>query len=435
MKEKIKSAALGLLVLTSLALTYILWYGSPSHEFSQPIASEMIHFSSSRSLTDLITPDRVVFYPGDDVYHVFRPGQELFQVGVTLFKSSLQETVHVEPADAEANINPERAGIRLDFPYPYPLEGQGGQEDSFFEITQFFLPLEGNEAWFITSKGDYFLLRLGRVRHELLRRFSNAEELPPYRLADAEDLPPEIAVDFVRDIYLPLEKLSLPVQQWEQERFDLDRLLKVFFIDMSLVRRIEEKDGAVIYTDGQEGVRIYPDGAVEYTTAGSKEGILSGDQALSLAGEIIALYGGWAPSVYLWAPSGSEPVKDRQQLFFVPYAGGSPLVSSEGGISLTVSKRGAQSYFRNLMVPADEPLGVMTIVSAPAAFDLALEYAHEEWGGEEKLPVHGFYLGYYLRDPLSELKQVVAAWILEVEGFGLAVINAANGLPVTVLRY
>ncbi len=455
MKEKLKSLVLGLLVLASLTLSYALWYGSPPYEFSKPMASEPIHFSSSRSLQAMITPDRVVFHRGEGLYHVFTPGQELFQVGVNLFKNCLDALILMKPLEVMEAAGPDAgenendaegeeevgehlppAGIRLDFPYPYPLEAPGQPP---VDIAQFFLSLEGDEAWLKTPGGDYYALTLAGVGRDLLLRFDRAEGLPTYRLADEEDLPPEAAAVFTREVYLPEGEVGLPVQRWEQERLDVDRLLKVFFIDMSLVRRIDEKDGAVIYTDGQKGVRIYPAGAVEYTAAVAREGLLSGSPALAMAGEIIALYGGWTAGLYLWTPPGPEPPESRQQLLFTPYAGGRPLISSEGGVSLSVSSRGVQSYFRNVMLPANEPQGepqgMLPLISAPEAFAKAVEYALQERVGMGPLRIQGFYPGYYLREPLSEHKQAVTAWFLELEGLGLVVMNAASGLPAAVLRF
>jgi regulatory protein YycH of two-component signal transduction system YycFG len=429
MMEKAKSIILGCLVLASLALSYALWYGSPPYEFSKPIASERIHFSGSRSLPELVTPERVVLRREEGAYFVFMPGQELFQTGVNLFRAILAEPGALEPGEEGGGEEP---GLRLDFSYPYPWKVPGTAEPSL-KISRFFLSLAGDTAWLQTRDGAYYTLKPQEVRQDLLERFKNVTGLTPHRLAADADLPPGAVL--ARDVYLPLGDVTLPVQQWERERLDLDRLLNVFFIDMSLVRRIEEKDGAVIYTDGQKGARVYPDGAVEYTSAGSKEEPLSGNPALSLAGEIVALFGGWTGSLYLWTPPGPEPGEQRQTLLFIPYAAGRPVISPEGGISLTVNQRGAQSYFRSLVLPGEASLGSLTAIPAGTALERGVEYALQEWEGEGPLPVEALYPGYFLRDPLAGYQQAAAAWFLAVEGLGLIVINAASGLPLALLRF
>ncbi len=435
MIEKFKSGLLAFLVLTSLIFSYTLWYGAPPYEFSKPITSERIHFSNPRSLSELIMPYRVVFSQEEGLYHVFAPGQELYQTAVSIFRSTLL-TAGLEPATREEWLAAqEEAGLRLDFRYPYPLKVVDRPEMPALNTTSYYISLRGSDAWLMTLAGDCYRVNLTASRLDLLRRFSDAQDLTVYRLADNSDLPPEVNATFIGDIFLPLQDISLPVRQWEQETLDLERLLRVFFIDMSLVRRIEEKDGAVIYTDGQKGVRVYPAGAVEYTMAGGRGGLLSGEQALSMAGEIIALYGGWTADLFAWVPPGFDTPQSRHQLLFVPYVEGRPLISSVGGISLSVTERGAHSYFRNLVLPVAELQGANTVIPASLALQLAIEYAVEEGDGLGPVQITDFYLGYYLREPFGVHKQVLAAWFLEMDRGGLVVINAITGVPVAIHQF
>lgn len=86
---------------------------------------------------------------------------------------------------------------------------------------------------------------------------------------------------------------------------DLSLVVDSFFFDRSVVRTIEELDGAIICTDGRRGLRVYPTGVVEYTVgrgrgprdmgqAGAKapeRGVLFA--ALEAAGAFIGEHGGW----------------------------------------------------------------------------------------------------------------------------------------------
>jgi regulatory protein YycH of two-component signal transduction system YycFG len=436
LKERIKAAVLGILVLVSLVLSYLLWFGAPPYEFSKPITSERIQFSSSRTLLEMVTPDRVIYTSEEGLYHVLRPGQDLYQVALNVLRVTLQEVENLQPATEEEGLEAwQGQGLCLEYQYPFPLRELAGGESPSLAVAAFRLLWEGEAAWLLTVEGDYYKINFPGSRSDLLKRFSEAQGLAAYRKADLSDIPEGMNVTFRRDIYLPLEELSLPTLQWEREKLDYQRLLKVFFIDMSLVRRIEEKDGAVIYTDGQKGVRIYSGGAVEYAMAGGRGRFLSGERALAMAGEIIALYGGWSSSLHLWVPPGFESPVARQKLFFLTYVEGRPLISPEGGVSLSVTEMGAQTYFRQLLTPTTEPLSGGTTISASLALKRALEYAAAETGGEANLDINGFYPGYYHRQPLSELRQVLPVWFLEVDRVGLAVIHAGNGYPVVLDRF
>ncbi len=445
MKEKIKAVVLGILVLGSLVLSYLLWFGAPTYEFSKPITSERIQFSSSRSLLEMVTPDRVIYTPEEGLYHIFRPGEDLYQVASNTLRVTLQEVEGLQSASKEEGLEAwQGQGLCLEYQYPFPWQVLAGVESPPLNVKAFRLLWEGEAAWLVTVEGDYYKIGLpGSLpgsRSGLLKRISEAQGLMAYRKADLSDIPEGMNVTFRRDIYLPLEELSLPVLQWEREKLDYERLLKVFFIDMSLVRRIEEKDGAVIYTDGQKGVRIYSGGAVEYTMAGGRGRLLSGERALTMAGEIIALYGGWSSSLHLWVPPGFELPGARQKLFFLPYVEGKPLVSPEGGVSLSVTEMGAQTYFRQLLAPTTDALSADALsegatISASLALERALEYVAEERGVQTNIEITGFYPGYYHRYPLSEQKQILPAWFLEVDRIGLVVIHAGNGFPLALDRF
>jgi regulatory protein YycH of two-component signal transduction system YycFG len=436
LKERVKAVVLGILVLASLVLSYLLWFGAPTYEFSKPITSERIQFSSSRSLLEMVTPDRVIYTPEEGLYHIFRPGEDLYQVASNALRVTLQEVEGLQPASKEEGLEAwQGPGLCLEYQYPFPWQASAGGESPPLKVKAFRLLWEGEAAWLVTVEGDYYKMDLPGSRLDLLKRILEAQGLMAYRKADLDDIPAGMNVTFRRDIYFPLEELSLPVLQWEREKLDYERLLKVFFIDMSLVRRIEEKDGAVIYTDGQKGVRIYSGGAVEYTMAGGRGRLLAGERALAMAGEIIALYGGWSSSLHLWVPPGFELPGARQKLFFLPYVEGKPLISPEGGVSLSVTEMGAQTYFRQLLAPTTEALSAGTTISASLALERALEYVAEERGVQTKLEITGFYPGYYHRHPLSEQKQILPAWFLEVDRIGLVVIHAGNGIPLALDRF
>lgn len=436
MKERVKAVVLGILVLVSLILSYLLWFGAPSYEFSKPITSERIQFSNSRSLLEMIMPDRVIYTPEEGLYHIFRPGEDLYQVAFNTLRATLQEVESLQPASKEEGLEAwQGQGLCLEYQYPFPWPVLAGLESPPLDVKAFRFLWESEAVWLETVEGSYYKLGLPVSRFDLLQRIMEAEGLMAYRKAVLSDLPAGMNVTFGRDIYLPLGELYLPTLQWEREKLDHSRLLKVFFIDMSLVRRIEEKDGAVIYTDGQKGVRIYSGGAVEYTMAGGRGRLLSGERALAMAGEIIALYGGWSSSLHLWVPPGIEFPGARHKLFFLSYVEGKPLVSPEGGISLSVTEMGAQTYFRQLLTPTAQALSAGATISASLALERALEYVAEERGLQTKIEITGFYPGYYHRQPLSEQKLILPAWFLEVDRIGLVVIHAGSGNPLALDRF
>jgi len=56
-------------------------------------------------------------------------------------------------------------------------------------------------------------------------------------------------------LWIPLLE-SVPALEIAVEEPENERLVKIFFTRYNLVRRIDERDGATIYTDGERGLRI-----------------------------------------------------------------------------------------------------------------------------------------------------------------------------------
>jgi regulatory protein YycH of two-component signal transduction system YycFG len=101
-------------------------------------------------------------------------------------------------------------------------------------------------------------------------------------------------LDISGQIYVPQEKIYLDTLLLKAEEIDREMLLKTFFIDYSLARMVEEKDGNLIYTDGERGLRLTNYG-LEYTYPRMDEAqvTLSYSDALTNCSSIISYHGGW----------------------------------------------------------------------------------------------------------------------------------------------
>lgn len=439
MKEIIKSITLGFLVLTSLGLTFVLWYGTPAHEISRPLLSERIHFTNPRTLSEIILPERMVVHLGTEEYSLLFPEQDLYNSVVTVFNEYFGEKiVYAEEITADDwSAALEGEGLLLYYSYPFSFKTDAADllENNIFASEVFLSGKEEISRLMFRSKEGLFFqtekVKEALFNYGLRNQLFTNETAVFFRRAEEEDLPDE-GVFLAGEIYLPLETIKMSALTGETTRLDIERLKKVFFADLSLVRRIEEKDGAAIYTDGRKGLRVYIDGAIEYTSAVTVDALPLDEQALRLAGEVVALYGGWEENLYLWLPPGQNiPATDGRKIFFRSFFQGKPFVSREGCLNLILTEQGVQSFFRRLVSPwqpEGEGAYSLEVIPAEEALLKSVNYLLQEKHGQAKIGLTDFYLAYYRREPEGEISRLVPVWVLETDVAGMVLINAHTGL-------
>ncbi len=105
------------------------------------------------------------------------------------------------------------------------------------------------------------------------------------------------------EIFWSQEKDVFSPKYIEYEEIEKEKLAKAFFHDLSFVRKIDEWDGGIIYTDGQRGLRFLPGGGFEYDAPkGTRRTDVDETEftdVIRQSGEYISLYGGWVDNLYL----------------------------------------------------------------------------------------------------------------------------------------
>ncbi len=441
MKEIIKSITLGFLVLSSLGLTFILWYGTPVHEISKPLLSEKIHFTNPRLLPEIILPARIAVHLGGEYTHILLPGQELYNSVITVFNDYIGDKIFYpkEITADEWSAALEGQGLLLYYPYHVSFKTEAtGLAENRISASEVFLVSEEEKPYlmFRSQEGLFFQIKKMKealVDYKLHKQLFKNETATFFRRAEMVDLPSE-RVFLAGDIYLPLETIRMSVLTGKTVRLDIERLKKVFFADLSLVRRIEEKDGAAIYTDGRKGLRVYVDGTIEYTSAVTAEVLPLDEQALRLAGEVVSLYGGWEENLHLWLPPGQKiPATEGRKVFFRSFFQGKPIVSREGCLHLVLTEQGVQSFFRRVLSPwqpegGGEEAYSLEVISAEEALIKSIDYLLQEKYGQLKIGLTDFYLAYYRQEPVGETSRLLPAWVLETDVAGMVIVDAHKGL-------
>ncbi|MEW5919504.1 MAG: hypothetical protein AB1796_00845 [Bacillota bacterium] len=455
MIERLKIVLLVGLILLSLYLTYILWFGSPYLEEGVLPRYKFAFFTPLPTPDALLPPTAVVLQrQGTEEIILFRRGtrefDRIWQAAYEFLQRKLPGALGERPGEKEIEEILQEVSFELLFRFNPPLPesflwnrgafpeelhtirlfSSGGKNYALLEgkekvlycwidqeeieleeilsaaaindaptaekllqsfVLQVMHPLDGNREVAIvvplsknekdedegenradTNSGDGVH---GEVKEDASEAGPKAEdasdpvpedkdgaapaiksEAEPVSADEKEDesIPP--ANEFIEywaitvhsNIYIPnlLEASELYLTQ---EELPGKELVSAFFLDPAMARRIEERDGAIYFTDGKKGLRLYAGGAVEYTAPGLEvsSNRLSYSSALLEAAENQCLYGGWPASAFL---EKREKTAGGYRFFWRSYARGLPLVTEVSSCEMLVNDEGMPYYRRNFYV-------------------------------------------------------------------------------------
>lgn len=318
MLEHIKSFILLLLVGSSLFLTYQLWYGRQPADLVAEDVYERIVVERPRSLEEVVTPRQIVV-AGDETTYLYREGEEefyaLWGALTTLLREGedlLQPRQSADQGDSDTvdhsiiyyfrPLLP--AGVALPPASFQPGKGISSitliSQETTHSASRLIVLHDDSGREFALETGEEqadWADRLDKLLEEIFERGGVAH------VALSEELiftALERAVEVRAPIYLPQEPPVMAILALEPESLDREMLLKTFFIDYKMARVIEERDGAVLYTDGNKGVRLTHSG-FEYSHPALEEGnasFLYAD-ALLAGSSLISYHGGWPEGLRL----------------------------------------------------------------------------------------------------------------------------------------
>lgn len=310
MTENVKSALLFFLVGLSLYLTYQLWYGEQPAALLAEDVYERIVVEKPRPLAQVITPAAAAITADEGLY-VLREGESdyylLWETVSQMLQGLSQETV------SENQTLPEGARLlaHLNFEPALPVGADLPWMSGAFPLTVSKLELYSvdNATWLVLSAetpNDSALqmpLPVDKVSAlvEVTDQIRASDKIA-YTVLDLNQLAglTDRDLDIRGQIYVPLEDIYLDTLLLMAETIDRELLLKTFFIDDSLARMVEEKDGSLIYTDGERGLRLTNYG-LEYTYPRMDEAqvTLTYSDALTNCSSIISYHGGWPSGLRL----------------------------------------------------------------------------------------------------------------------------------------
>ena len=486
MRERIKTIALFSLVILSLVLTYRLWFGSPDYEAITPPTYERLSFGEPLSLESLLLPEKIVYMPParkipeedslpeesqehfpEEEGNELAEEQELeeeteepqnkyyFHYTDSLY-SDLWDAFSCELMTATSlnctltdfkklseGMDSSVPSLEIHFSVPFSLDlyfSNQNNNPSFPLVEKLLLTLEveGGMDYFKTPQGEIYRLDwdfncspLTALEDQILDLSEHRYYLLEEIIKEEEEINEYLTAEKIR---VPKTSTSLPDLNYKKENLDIDNLVKVFFVDFTLVRQIKQRDDAVMYTDGQKGLRLDSQGFIEYSApAKIREGKeLSYQESLEKGIDFVTIYGGWPQDLNLRIEDLNTLALEQEeyyQLKFNSYYRGVPLGLDQWVVELTYNEQGLVGYQRQVYEVEDtgEDLRVMEIKEVLSQL---VSRKSDLFSPKATREITDCFLAYI---PLQDSGENVMTlcWIVEVDGWQVFKINARNGRIIT----
>ncbi len=431
MQERLKSIILIVLVCSSLFLTYQLWYGQqPAELTAGEDIYERVIIEQPRPPEQIVFPETIVI-PVERGYYAFREGEQLyFKLWKTLI--DLLRSVLVINPEGTLSGYPEEAPLVLSC-FMKPLLPVGSESSLLpllpaSNLSRLELKKDNETYWvrlYTADEGVLIDAKFTSEQADLIKELISLAETEKrflhFRLTgDDATSASGLKVAITGAIFLPQDQVDMVRLPVKPETINKEQLLKTFFIDYSLARSIEEKDGAVIYTDGERGLRLTT-GGFEYSHPRLEEGEANQTiaEALNRSGALISYHGGWPAGLRL------EKIEQARRGRSVTYSAqwrmyhlGYPLYAAKP-TRIVFNDRGLIHFNRliyNIQALNQEHAEARVAATWQKALRAALAMVSAETGEQpEELKLEAFNLGYAVVAVGNEL-WAEPVWHLQLEG-------------------
>lgn len=453
-----RSLVLAGLIGLSLVLSHQLWTVNQSRV---PLTTDPARVKAGErpSLEALLAPREIILHLGRDRHHVLHRGDARFmavwrRAGRWLEPLEDPDPVTITSGSLAEEMTARRQGPGLEMILPVALEPQewlsawDGQKHGPNRpaVRRIFFSAARPAAVYYWSEGELPTHRSlwpeGEGFADLTADLAGGPPLPEYR-----ELPPKAGgLEISPGVFGPSDPVEAPTIDASagisgpgaEAELEAEREAARFFLDLSVVRTIKERDGALIFTDGRKGLRVYPGGSLEYTSvppsALQTVGLAGGDSlglwdALDQTRDFMAGYGGWPRSAVLeeaLPEEGGWRLRFSYRLGKLPAAGPvGPLEVILRGLNIIEFRRGSG------LSGADGAAGFSEGPSVQAISPVrAIEAVGENWmalfPGERPRPVRSVRLVYWVPHRPDSAFGIRPAWAVEFDGLA-AFVDAAGG--------
>lgn len=307
--ENLKSILLLILFGLSLLLTYQLWYGEMPANLLEEDVYERLLVEEPRPLENVIMPRLIVSSVEGDTY-VFKKGEKGYESLWQELSFSLQQISFHEAVEEDMPPAESKKVLTYYLQPELPVgEGLPWLANAIYaEIEMIELYTDNTNKWLVLSEAGNNHKTSLQLSSDNAERFNKLfdEELFENKTRHTRLTNEHIAMlsgynlEVTGSIYVPQEPLYMDEIILNPEDLDHDLILKTFFVDYNMARIIEEKDGGLIYTDGEKGLRL-TEGGLEYSSPRKETGsaTVTYPEALLNSSSLLSYHGGWPEDLRL----------------------------------------------------------------------------------------------------------------------------------------
>jgi len=440
-RERIKSFILTGLVLMSIVLTIQLWLDVPIERLTSFSGSTQRQVSEKDyDLSNFVLPRWItVNFGGRSHTRLFRDSDtfryyyEIYKEALNIFKrfsSGDQKVVLIKAAENEWVDAKFSKSVELEFERSLitPIIQKVFNTEPNLDLTllssvESIIITVGTDSNILIKDGGHGVIYktvLSGASDRLAQLINQLEEKDPVKYWTIQE------IGFVdnTNVYLPLDMSSfhLPVGTVEQEidifnQQVIEMYASGFFKDMSIVRKITETSGSVIFTDGSSALKINTNGYIEYlvySANGSGKELTDPDEALDTALRFIDSHGGIPEQLYLRQVEEITENHHSGYLFKFNYCyNGLPVVfsgnSDLSAIEISVFNNSVVGYKRLIHRIIKFAIVQKPILSPIEIFNIM--FAEGNYGSAQARPeILDMHLSYYIKPQDKKEYEVVPIW-------------------------
>ncbi|MBT9176874.1 MAG: hypothetical protein DDT20_01197 [Firmicutes bacterium] len=432
MKERLKSLLLAVLVLTSVTMSSEVWLGKYHAPPPPPVRESVTPPAPAAVVAPVAVyvhaaPHARTFSPGDPVFDA------TWQHLQSLLNTAATFTVRVStPSEWERALR--AGGLEYRFSGPLQLtlllEAIGRPQKSGApaqSADRLMLSRQSNYLYLLdTQSSRFFAWENAGAAPGTTVRDENSRQLDWVAAQQSGQKLRQLTSPWraraAAWVYVPDSPGVWPQLLVSHERQASPALANSFFSDISLVRRVGERDGRVSLTDGVRHVYLHADGTVQYVATSwfvpTADIATEAKGALTRGLSFIAQHGGFTEHVRL-RTAAVEPARGEAvaqiQFEFRPYArlslGGVvhfvPVVAWGPQLIVAVNEREVAYYYRSLYNPIADGASPTRVISAEGALR-----ALEPSLSPGRL-ITAMYLGFYQREIDHVTEFLYPVWVVE----------------------
>ena len=212
----------------------------------------------------MANPGKLLVHLGGSICTVITPSSPLYESTLDFTKKTLASKwaeKKPEPTIHSQEYFIDKKGIEAFFSTPLPANFikrlldikpfDSTVLDGMMVKSYLIVEDQGVCVYLRDNNDKYFLISQDSNQKELTLTLDKISNSNPILFAELPSGNQNLKIE--KNIYVSLTPFEMSIYLCKDEEIVSDRIAAKFFPDFSITRKIEEKDEAVIYTDGQRG--------------------------------------------------------------------------------------------------------------------------------------------------------------------------------------